>query len=212
MKRIVKDGAPDFLDTYVKKHPKSVYCDLDTIEDGRMLRNQLREHLVKHQKMICCYCCSSIEADASSAHNEHIKPQSVYPKESLRYDNLLASCNGNNICGKAKGNRYEEGRFVFPTEEGCEDHFYYLENGRIEGATDEGRNTIKLLNLNQSNLVAKRKSQFRQCLTLAQCMGKEYVLQEYIQENNGKLREYVDMTTYFYNRGVFDSDICDASN
>lgn len=42
-------------------------------------------------------------------------------------------------------------------------------------------------------------------------MGKEYVYTSYMQENDqGVLPRYVDMVTYFYNRGDFDDDIVNA--
>ncbi len=207
MRRIIKDTAPDFWGAYVRKHPNSRYDDLENTKTGQLLRKQVREHMLAQQKMICCYCCKSI--DSSSSHNEHIKPQSSFPKSSMDYSNLLVSCTSDNTCGRAKENRYNSLTFVSPLMEDCEDHFRFLTDGRIEGVTNEGADTIECLNLNAYSLVQARKQQYKNCCDMSQYMGKDFVFEEYVQEKDGRLPRFVDMTTYFYNRGDFDSDICE---
>lgn len=71
-----------------------------------------------------------------------------------------------------------------------------------------GESTIKHLNLNEYGLVQERRVQYKTCFEMAKCMGKEYVFAEYLQEKDGCLPRFVDMITYFYKRGDFDSDIC----
>lgn len=208
MRRIVKDAAPAFWLTYVKRHPKDCYRQLDSTVEGRSARNQLRDHLVEQQKMICCYCCGSLEKGPSSAHNEHVKPQSSYPNDSMDYGNLLASCNNGNTCGAAKCDTYDDRYFVSPLREDCEDHFSFSQDGRIRGVTEEGKRTIEVLNLNHRPLVERRKAQFENCLRMAQCMGKEWVQREYIQLKGGVLSQYADMAAYFYRQGMFDKEVC----
>lgn len=210
MKRIVKGEAPVFWKAYVGKYPKNCYNKLDSTEQGREVRNRLREHLAHQQKMICCYCCGSLEGKdgALLAHNEHIRPQSSYPNDSMDYGNLLASCNNSNTCGKAKKDLYDPQAFISPLREDCEEHFIFSENGRIKGVTEQGKRTVDILNLNHSTLVSKRKAQFDDCLRMAQCVGKEYVRQVYLKEANGELPRFVDMVSYFYRKGTFDPEIC----
>ena len=201
----MKDTVPDFWDTYLRKHPKILYDDLGKTEAGQRIRRQLREHMLAYQKMLCCYCCKSI--DFSNSHNEHIKPRSSFPMNSMDYDNLLVSCTSN-TCGMAKEKDYNPETFISPLMEDCEEHFRFLADGRIEGTTDKGADTIKCLNLNAYSLVQARKQQYKDCCEMARYLGKDYIFTEYIQEKNGQLPRFVDMVTYFYNRGNFDSDIC----
>lgn len=208
MKRIAKDGAPDFWDAYTRKHPKRRYDQLDSTEQGRAVRSRLRAYLVQEQKSICCYCCSSLKADASDAHNEHIRPRSSYPNDSMDYDNLVASCNNGNTCGAAKKDSYDSRLFVSPLQDDCEEHFVYLEDGRIKGITEQGRYTVDVLKLNQRSLVNQRKVLFNDSLTTAQCAGKDVVRQCYLQEIDGVLPKYADMISYFYYKGTYDQDIC----
>lgn len=66
MRRIVKDTVPDFWDAYLHKNPKSRYDDLEKTAAGQQLRRQLREHMLTYQKMICCYCCKSVDFSSTS--------------------------------------------------------------------------------------------------------------------------------------------------
>ncbi len=205
MKRIIKDAEPEFWSAYLRRHPRTIYDDLDKTVEGKQLRSQVREHMLAHQKMICCYCCKSI--DSSHSHNEHIKPRSSFPRNSMDYDNLLVSCTSN-TCGMAKDNHYNSLTFISPLMEDCEEHFRFLPDGRVKGKTDRGEDTIDCLKLNEFSLIQSRRRQYEECCNMAQILGKDYVLSEYIQEKDGCLHRFVDMITYFYNRGDFDSDIC----
>ena len=129
----------------------------------------------------------------------------------MNYNNLLASCTSK-TCGTAKGNTYDSGKFISPLQEDCEKHFRFLPNGRIEGQTPMGESTIECLNLNDYELVQARRAQYKTCCDMAAYVGKEYVFEEYIQEKNGCLPRFVDMITYFYDRGDFDSEICQVTD
>lgn len=207
MKRIIKDAEPDFWSAYLRKHSNGTYDDLEKTEEGRQLRSQVRKHMLTQQKMICCYCCRLI--DSATSHNEHIKPRASFPRDSMDYDNLLVSCTSNNTCGMFKGNHYNPLMFISPLMEDCERHFCFFPDGRIEGITAQGKDTVECLNLNEYSLIQSRKQQFKECCEMARYMGKDYVLTEYIQEQDGHLPRFVDMITYFYNRGDFDPDICE---
>lgn len=206
MRRIIKDATPDFWRSYIRKHPKVRYDSLDKTESGQLLRKQIREHMLRQQKMICCYCCGSI--DLSNSHNEHIKPKSRFPADSMKYGNLLVSCCTSDTCGMAKEDNYDVLKFVSPTVGNCEEHFLFLPDGRVADATDEGKYTVDLLKLNTYSLVQARKQLYRDCCETARYAEKEFVLAEYIQEKDGCLPRFVDMVAYFYKRGDFDSGIC----
>ena len=201
MKRIIKDEVPLFWSRYVKRHPNESYDRLDETDEGRNVRNEIRKHMLINQKYICCYCCKSV--DEYNSHNEHIKPRAKFPKLSMNYNNLLASCKGK-TCGEKKDRLYDEILFVSPLSEDCETHFRYLQNGEIKGLTDAGRFTIELLNLNEENLRKSRETLFKQCLEMGKYLGKKYVEEEYINEKNGKLPRFCDMVRFFMNEGLFD--------
>lgn len=207
MRKIIKDQTPDFWSSFVRKHPQVRYRDLKQSEEGIALRIQLRKHLVEHQKWICCYCCGAITLD--NAHNEHIQAQDFHPNATMEYNNLLASCTNSKHCGMKKDNADDLANFVSPLQSDCESHFYFLPDGRIGGTSDAGEATIQCLNLNDYSIVEARKNLYLQCVDMARYIGKEYVYSTYIKEDaEGKLPRFVDMVTYFYQNGDFDSDVC----
>lgn len=217
MRRIVKDVVPDFWCKYLRKHPGERYDDLDKTAEGQQIRMRVHDHMLQHQKMLCCYCCRSIDVNnVEASHNEHIKPRAAFPDCSMDYGNLVVSCTpkpGKRLtCGMAKGRKYDPSKFVSPLSENCESHFSYLMDGRIRGNTEQGTYTIECLNLNERTLVEARKALYKNCCDLARYVGKKWVVSEYMQEKDGILPSFVDMVTYFYNRGDFDSGIVNNDN
>lgn len=210
MRRIIKDKTPAFWAAFLRKHPKIRYANLNDSKEGISVRKQLHGHMVSHQKNLCCYCCRIIDVETS--HNEHILPQHHFPQFSMDYNNLLASCNDADSCGKEKDSLYDTKNFISPLQEDCESHFRFLPDGRVIGNDKAGEKTIAALKLNSYALVTQRKLQYNQCITMAKCLGKEYVFSEYIQEKDGKLPRFVDMVTYFYNEGYFDPDIMNSNH
>lgn len=122
----------------------------------------------------------------------------------MDYQNLVASCDGLNTCGKKKDCDYDFKRFVSPLDENCESHFRFKFDGKIEGLTEQGKYTIELLNLNAYELVQARKRVYNECCRMSEQLGKEYIQTEYIIPNDGKLYPFVDMINFFYSQGKFD--------
>lgn len=204
MRRIIKGEAPDFWTKFCRKHSKVRYDDLNTNENGKEIRAELRQHLLTEQQYLCCYCCCQIE-DSKDCHNEHIWPRNSEIKHnSMDYHNLVASCNGLNTCGNKKGDVYDSKLFVSPADEDCESHFRFKYDGRIEGVTKSGKYTIELLNLNDYNLVQARKRLYEECCIMSEQLGREYIQTEYINSKDGKLHSFVDMIQFFYSEGKFD--------
>ena len=164
MKRIAKGNAPDFWVSFIRRHPNCAYKDLDHIKGGPEVRSQLRTHLACEQGNICCYCCGQLSPEKS--HNEHIKPESVYTRLTMDYNNIIVSCTqklhcDNSSCGMQKDNDFNEQLFVSPLEDDCATHFVFNRDGSIDSDTDRGKYTINLLRLHEStSLKANRKSQF----------------------------------------------------
>lgn len=207
MRRITKDEAPEFWTAYIRKNPRTTYQMLEETQEGRTVKSQIRAHMVQHQQHLCGYCCKVIEA--KNAHNEHICPKSTYQKESMEYNNLIASCitqGGDATCGMKKGGDYNTVLFVSPLMADCERHFRFLENGMIDGITPEGRYTVELLNLNSYALKAARFALLKEIDQTAKDCGKEYIVEYYVAPSNGYLPRFVDMVEYFMRTGRFETD------
>ena len=100
MKKVNRKEEPDFWKKYKKIHSKECYADLKKSVQGNILRRDMRDFLLRSQYGLCAYCCRRINLDNSLI--EHIKPQVAYPKETMNYGNLIASCKNegeNATCG-----------------------------------------------------------------------------------------------------------------
>ena len=157
MRQIKRGAAPDF---WIRGRKQYLFYRELTDTLGSELKQSLRKHLIETQIGLCGYCCRVITMDNS--HNEHIKPQDGYAQLSMDYENLIASCNHGNTCGKAKKNKYDK-RFVSPIDDDCEEHFKFANDGSIIGITENGRITIDLLNLNSYVLKCFRRAVLRSC-------------------------------------------------
>lgn len=207
MRRITKDETPEFWTTFIKRYPRTTYQMLEETQEGKTVKSQIRAHMVQHQQHLCGYCCKVIEE--AQAHNEHICPQSTYQNQSMEYSNLIASCTtqgGDSTCGMKKRGNYNSSLFVSPLMADCEQHFRFLENGKIDSITPEGQYTIELLNLNSYALKAARSALLKEIDQMAKACGKEYVIEYYVEPSNGYLPRFVDMVEYFVREGRFDAD------
>lgn len=187
MKKITKGNPPNFWVSFIKKNPKVTYQDLFASSEGQELRNQLRNYLAQEQGYICGYCCSVL-SDRKS-HNEHIRPESVYTKLTMDYNNIIVSCtqvqhSTNSSCGMQKDDEYNERLFVSPLEDDCARHFKFYPNGSIDSGTDRGKYTIELLRLHESrSLRENRRKQYE--AVYYSCSKEVIELCDGISERNG---------------------------
>lgn len=116
------------------------------------VRRMVRSKLIIEQKGLCAYCCCRITIDSSR--NSHLKSQREHPNQSLAWDNLVASCDYPRHCDK-----FQEARSIplTPLMESCEEDLVFTISGRVEGKTDEAKETIEILNLNERSLVGMRR-------------------------------------------------------
>lgn len=206
MRSIRKGENPEFWSRFLKRNPGTAYSDLMNTEEGHQVKDTLREHLMAEQKGLCCYCCRSLKLDRTRI--EHLKPRSSYPEKSMDYYNMTLSCTSRRTCDIQKQNWYDETLFVSPVAADCETRFSFYEDGRIYGNDEAAAETILRLNLNDNALVQARKQQYENCLLMAEEMGEEFVLAEYLEENiDGNLPAFADMTAYFYRKGYFKTDL-----
>ncbi|MCI7331877.1 MAG: TIGR02646 family protein [Selenomonadaceae bacterium] len=150
MIKIDKGEAPAFLRDLKKKGLS--YRDLPHSPYEHYI-NVLRKQLLSEQHGLCGYCCR--EVSLNNSHNEHMKAQKGYNNKTLEYNNIIASCNHENTCGKKKHGDCSD--IVYPTREDCEQQFEFNEfDGSIHGTTDLANHTVDVLNLNEPSLCEAR--------------------------------------------------------
>jgi uncharacterized protein (TIGR02646 family) len=199
--RINKHPEPEWLLEFKKRNKQAKYDDLDADT-----RAALRTALVAEQFFICGYCCGEISE--KKAHNEHIRPQTAYPKETLNYNNIIASCNGyrkeGETCGHKKHGEYNASTFisplVSPLAPDCEPHFKYYMSGEIIGLDDNAQQTIDLLNLNSFQLRTARRG----ILAMSGSLGVDVAKLIYLQPQAGKLQPFCNIVRYFINNDRYD--------
>lgn len=202
MRKIDRQKEPDFWKEYRKQHPNKRYADLGESSEGNELRQRLRKFLIQSQYGLCAYCCRKI--DLGHSLNEHIKPQAIYPKKTMEYENLVASCRDeseNTTCGVRKRDEYNEKLFVSPLDEDCEEKFVFYPNGQVDGVGESGEYTCKLLNLNAYALQRARMAQYKVCSSFKdEGLVYSYFL---VPNQDGEMAAYSDMIEFFYKRGDF---------
>lgn len=143
---------------------------------GEFPGEAVRKSLLLEQFHLCAYTLKLLRTAAEceaqrldtrhSCHIEHWLPQSrKIAAETIDYQNMLACyppSDSTEACGYgayAKAN-YDPSvnQFVSPLAPNAEQHFKFSGNGKIEGLTDKGRETVKVLQLNHSSLVHDRKA------------------------------------------------------
>lgn len=193
MIQIDKGYSPSFWKEFVKAHPNLEYKNLDNTAEGVEFRKKIRDYDTGIQHGLCCYCCKRI--NETNANNEHIKPQSLYPKESLAYHNILSSCNTSYTCTNKKGNQYDGSLFISPLNPECEEEFDYAPNGTISARSSKGQYTINLLNLNSRELCRARAAMYRICCSYTNSnMLQEAML---VPDPSGMLHSYFDALKYY---------------
>lgn len=164
---------------YIRKQPEPVEfvqwkSEFPGWNEGRVakyddllnpLKNQVKDSLIAEQGKICSYCGGRIHR--RNTHIEHLKPQhSCTPEETVDYQNIVASCEGENRllhCGHNKHEWYDANLFVSPLREDCEQFFTYTLNGEMEPCDDSVKGpmaaeTIRQLGLDTAKLNALRKA------------------------------------------------------
>jgi len=158
MRTINKGLEPSSLTAWKKKNPNGVYNDLNETEEGKTIRASIRDYALKEQFYLCAYCCQRIE-DSDDCHNEHVEAQSLNPRRTLDFSNIVASCNTPNQCGNAHQSQHLP---LTPLMIECETELRFKISGRVEGMSDRAIKAIQVLNLgddekNNRSLIEKRK-------------------------------------------------------
>jgi uncharacterized protein (TIGR02646 family) len=138
--------------------------------------DEVRQALLREQLHLCAYTQKSLKTAEEcaelggntglSCHIEHLFPQArKVASEAIDYQNMLACfppSQGSVACeygAQAKGHYDPSGNpFVSPLRGDAHNHFRFNVDGTVEGLTDEGCATIKILNLNHPTLTNDRKA------------------------------------------------------
>jgi len=187
MKRISKNPQPEAL----LKWKGGNHHNPANLIYKNVPREEIRQALLMEQHHLCAYtmkplktlqqCQASltIATDTPTVHSchiEHYMPQSVHADKAIDYQNMLACFPAaqrdkgqkNSECpyGAQKKADYdpEKNPFVSPLSANVEDHFAFKKNGEVQGVTEAGDATIKVLNLNHPILVNDRKEAIKGAL------------------------------------------------
>ena len=198
MIHIERGAEPDFWSDYKRKNPKITYDELDLSDEGKNIRQQIREYNIEQQHGLCAYCCKGISVDTSI--NEHMKPRGVpqYSSFSMEYDNLVACCKSegeDSTCSASKGNKYDGALFVSPLDVNCESYFEYYPNGEVVSDSPKGQYMIDLLNLNSLRLKRARLAQLKVCEAYhnADLVRKLFLT----PDADNRLQQFIDIIKYF---------------
>lgn len=210
MKLIKKGKEPASL----LAHRKNSHANYDNYSE----KDELRDYLVKEQGYICCYCMQRISPNAENMKIEH--RQKKYPELQLDYQNLLASCKGNDgepkhlsrHCDTSKG---EQEITLNPADKSknCETLIKYKSNGLIYSEDPIiNKELNEILKLNTQTLVNNRKAIIDQVKKeIIKIKGRKTAwsysdiktkIQKYENKTNGKYRPFCQIVIYFLKKRI----------
>lgn len=151
MRKIDKpiEFEPSSLSKFKRGNKQSSYRNL-TDE----VRQDIRKACTKEQFYLCAYCCKRISGDSRDTMNEHVIARNIAPNRDLDYANIVASCTTPNQCDHAHGSQPLP---LTPFDAECETALEFKISGRVTGLTDDAKETIRVLNLDNKSLTEQRK-------------------------------------------------------
>jgi uncharacterized protein (TIGR02646 family) len=152
MRYITKGQEPPELGVWRRQHQNACYRDLDTSPTGKTIRQDIRQAALKEQFYLCAYCCKTI--DDTNSNNEHIASQHTTPRQSLDFNNIVASCTTPARCNQARGHQALP---LTPLMPECESELKFYLSGKVIGNTARATEAIKVLALDSAALRGARK-------------------------------------------------------
>ena len=154
MRRISKGAEPQALTDWKRANPHGTYPNLAADE-----RQAIRMACAVEQYFICGYCCDEISGFSADTTNEHVEAQRIAPHRTVDFSNIIASCKAPHHCDRAHGSQPLP---LTPLMPECESEIRYKPSGRVEGLTARAKETIRVLNLGDTEasnkgLIEKRK-------------------------------------------------------
>ena len=147
MRKITKTVPPPELTQWQRRNRGKHYNELTEAE-----RRAMRQACLDEQKGLCAFCCCSTTVD--NGRNAHILSQKSFPRQSLNWNNLVASCMAVEHCGT-----YQRGKNIplTPLMPECETELRFYISGKVKACTHRAQETIEALNLDSRVLRRKRK-------------------------------------------------------
>lgn len=207
MRFIVKTSSPPTLEQW-KIDRKAIGQSCTYGDLSGQPQTDLKTTLLTEQKSLCCYCQQVITNQSSTI--EHFLPQAKFKLHEVDYLNLHLVCKcsrglkaNDTYCDVRKGNDLVINAILHPD---CESFFRYTKNGEIIPNDSSYSNfeafeknlnkltlknqsiihLIKVLNLNSPDLVAKRKKQTNDVLTLVRSLNTKAKVDAYIAKEDAK--------------------------
>ena len=179
MRRIVKSTAPGCL---AAAKDKGWNWDdfFHNDHDGHTL---CTEQAGADQGGVCGYTELPLWGKGVTKHLDHYRKKAIYPKLTFDWNNLVCAAKDNRF-GADHKDKLIDGRsaettyagILNPVEDEAQDYFYYDTDGKMiaYGSLDEEKSrmadeTIRVFNLNETELVSRRRSliaQLRACADL----------------------------------------------
>lgn len=156
MRKITKRAGyePQQLINWKRANPNKRYRQL---KDGAV-RQAIRTEALSEQYYLCGHCCQALSGDGD-CHNEHVEAQDLNQNRTLDFSNIIASCRTLKQCGDSHKSQPLP---LTPLMAQCETDLVFKLSGRVSGKTPEAIETIRVLNLgdtekNNKSLIEKRK-------------------------------------------------------
>lgn len=162
MQKIDKGDEPECFTRWKSQHPGARYRDIK--ERQGEVKRAIRLACRSEQRGLCAFCCRPIGLDNS--HNAHLESQDMHSELSLNWDNIVASCDSRNSCGKSQGNNSLP---LSPLMEECEHELVFYQSGSVKGLAERAKEAIRILNLDCDELRSRRKKAIRDFLYGTEC-------------------------------------------
>lgn len=134
------------------------------------IRAQLRREILgQEQNFLCAYCEKKIDDNQDNSNIDHFKTRTLFPSQTLEYNNMLVSCNSKASCSYIKDNyglqQDDYRKIINPAMENPDNYFEYglagdilIKQNLTQSDKEKAEFTIKVFSLNHKSLVDKRKS------------------------------------------------------
>ena len=151
MRKIDKQAGfePASLRQFKRRNNQNNYNNLNS-----KIKQDIRLACTTEQFYLCAYCCKPISGDSRDTMNEHVEARRIAPNRSLDYTNIVASCTTPNQCDDAHGSQPLP---LTPFDAECETDLVFKLSGRVTGLTDDAKETIRVLNLDNKSLIEQRR-------------------------------------------------------
>ena len=135
-----------------------------------------REQSNTEQQGVCAYTELQLDVEKVTVHIDHYRKKSIYPELRFKWNNLFAAVKDNRFGADHKdgiinGSNHNlmYASILSPLTANLQDYFHYSTSGEIEpmsGISEEKQKeaeaTINLLNLNEAELVNRRRTMMAQ--------------------------------------------------